>query len=160
MSRSDGTAADADDHPVILFDGVCNLCNRFVQFVIERDPDGRYRFAPLQSGVGERLLADCGLDPDQRDTFVLVEDGSCYTKSEAALRVVTRLGGRYRLLVPAMYVPAFLRDPVYEFVAANRYDWFGKRDRCMAPTPDVRSRFLAGDPIPDSGGERDAVAGK
>lgn len=134
-------------HPVVLFDGVCNLCAGSVRFVIDRDPEGVFRFAPLQSAVGERLLDGAGFDEahENLDSVVLVEDGKAYTKSDAVIRIAARLGGPYRLLSPFRYVPKRARDAVYEFVAANRYDWFGKRDRCLLPTPELESRFLARD---------------
>ncbi|MEM4780850.1 MAG: thiol-disulfide oxidoreductase DCC family protein [Halalkalicoccus sp.] len=137
----DGTSA-ASDHPVVLFDGLCTLCAGTVQFLIERDPEGVFRFAPLQSSVGERLLAGANLDADL-DSIVLVEDGEAYAKSDAVIRIAARLGGIYRLASPLRYLPRGLRDPLYEFVAARRYEWFGRRDRCMMPTPDLESRFLA-----------------
>ncbi|MFC4552741.1 MULTISPECIES: thiol-disulfide oxidoreductase DCC family protein [Halorussus] len=132
----------SDDHPVLLFDGVCNLCNGAIQFVVDADPDAVFRFAPLQSPVGRDLLASCGLPTDEMDTVVLVEDGECYTKSAAALRVARRLGVPYSLLWPFRFVPRPIRDAVYDVVAANRYRWFGRREGCMVPSPDVESRFL------------------
>jgi predicted DCC family thiol-disulfide oxidoreductase YuxK len=134
------------DHPVVLFDGVCNLCANTVQFLIERDPEGLFRFAPLQSDVAGELLADCGYEEHDLDSIVLVEDSGCYVKSEAVIRIATSLGGIYRLLGPTKYVPQFLRDGVYDLVAASRYQVFGKRDRCMVPTPEHSARFLAGGP--------------
>lgn len=134
------------DHPVLLFDGVCNLCNRWIRFVIERDPDATFRFAPLQSDVAGELLAECDLPRDHLDSVVLVEGGDYYTKSEAVLRTAKHLGGIYRLLWPLRVFPRRLRDWLYDFVANRRYGLFGKRDRCMMPTPDVESRFLAGGP--------------
>lgn len=132
------------DHPVILFDGVCNLCNRGVRFVIERDPDAEFRFAPIQSDPGAALLEACGLDPGRRDTWVLVVDGECYTRSAAAIRVAARLGGACRFLSPLRYVPRVLRDAVYDFVATHRHAVFGRREECMVPEADVADRFLAG----------------
>lgn len=134
-------------HPVVLFDGVCNLCAGSVGFVIDRDPEGVFRFAPLQSAVGKRLLAGTGLDEanEDFDSVVLVEDGNAHTKSDAVIRIAARLGWPYRLLSPFRYVPKRVRDAVYEFVADRRYDWFGKRDRCLLPTPELESRFLARD---------------
>ncbi|WP_331234622.1 thiol-disulfide oxidoreductase DCC family protein [Natronorarus salvus] len=130
-------------HPVVLFDGVCNLCVGSVQFLIERDPEARFRFAPLQSEVGERLVADCGLDPETLDSIVLVDEGSCAVKSDAVMGIGRHLGGAYRLLSAGRLLPKRLRDAVYDFVAARRYGWFGRKDRCMMPTPDLRSRFLS-----------------
>ncbi|WP_327051158.1 thiol-disulfide oxidoreductase DCC family protein [Halomicrococcus gelatinilyticus] len=138
---------DTADNPVLLFDGVCNLCNGLVRFVIRHDPDAVFRFAPLQSDVAAALLADCDVDAD-RDTVVLVDGGDCYTRSTAALRVAARLGWPYRALAAFLAVPRRVRDAVYDVVAANRYDWFGRREECMAPTPDVAERFLV-DPRTD-----------
>jgi predicted DCC family thiol-disulfide oxidoreductase YuxK len=149
----------ADGHPVILFDGVCNLCNRWVQFVIRRDPEGVFRFAPLQSAVGEQLLSESDSATDRLDSVVLVEDGEWYTKSDAVLRVARRLGGVYRLLWPFRFLPTRLRNRLYDFVASRRYRWFGKRDRCMMPTPDVESRFLAGGPTAGGDGASDGSEG-
>jgi predicted DCC family thiol-disulfide oxidoreductase YuxK len=135
-----------EDHPVILFDGVCNLCTGYVVFLIRRDPEGVFRFAPLQSAVGRRLLEGHDPDPDALNSVVLVEGDECHVKSDAVLRAAAHLGGAYRLLAPIRYIPRRLRNAVYDAVAARRYDWFGRRDRCMMPTPDVESRFLAGGP--------------
>jgi len=134
--------AESDDHPVLLFDGVCNLCNGAIQFVIPRDPDGVLRFAPLQSDLGITVRASAGLSTDDLETVVLVDDGKPYTKSDAAIRVGEHLGGVYRLLSLGRLVPRGLRDRIYDFVAENRYDWFGKKDQCMIPDEDVSSRFL------------------
>lgn len=134
------------NHPVVLFDGVCNLCSGSVKWIIRRDPDAVYRFAPLQSDVGREHLLECGLPTDDVETFVLVEDDECYTKSTAALRIAVGLGGIYLVLYPFLYVPRFLRDAVYDFVANHRYDWFGRKDECMVPTPELRDRFLEYEP--------------
>jgi len=131
-----------DDEAVILFDGVCNLCSGFVQFVVPRDAEGKYRFASLQSDVGQALLAEHDLASDDLDSVVLIEDGESYVKSSAIIEIASGLGGRYRLLSPFRYVPKSVRDRVYDFVADNRYRWFGKKDRCMMPTGDVESRFI------------------
>lgn len=131
-----------EEHPVLLFDGVCNLCNRWIQFVIEHDPDGIFRFAPLQSEVAGELLDATGYEGADLDSVVLVDDGEYYAKSDAVIRTGKHLGGVYRLLGPTAYVPRMLRDFVYDFVANRRYGWFGKREACMRPTPDVEERFL------------------
>jgi predicted DCC family thiol-disulfide oxidoreductase YuxK len=141
------------DNPVILFDGVCNLCNRWVQFVIRNDPAGVFRFAPLQSDVGQQLLVECGLSSDHLDSVVLIEGDDYYTKSGAALRTAKLLGGVYRLAWPLRFVPGGIRNWVYDFIADHRYDWFGKRDQCMMPTPDIEQRFLAGGPGGRSDGD-------
>lgn len=135
----------ATDHPVVLFDGVCNLCASTVQFLIERD-DGLFRFAPLQSDVADELLADCGREDHDLDSVVLVEDGECYVKSDAVIRIAVLLGGVYRVLGPTAYLPRLLRDGVYDLVAASRYSVFGRRDHCLMPSEEHRGRFLAGGP--------------
>ena len=131
-----------DDAAIVLFDGVCNLCSGFVQFIFPRDPEGRYRFASLQSDVGRALLSEHDLPTDELDSIVLIEDGECYVKSAAVIRIAAGLGGRYRLFAPFRYLPAAVRDRVYDFVADHRYRWFGKKDRCTVPSGDAESRFL------------------
>jgi len=143
------------DRPVVLFDGVCNLCSGSVQFIIEHDPDARLRFAPLQSETAKALLDEVGLTDYDFDTIVLVEGQEYYTKSEAALRIARRLERPWSLLWTARYVPRVLRDAVYDLVASSRYAVFGKKDRCMVPTPEIRDRFLESDPMP--GGEGDST---
>ena len=133
--------SDDVEDPVLLFDGVCNLCNGLVRFLIRRDPAGRIRYASLQSEAGQALLARAGL-PEDPDTVVLVEGDRAYTKSAAVVRVAELLGWPYRLLRVARLLPRRLRDAGYDVVAANRYDWFGRRERCMVPDDDVRARFL------------------
>ena len=130
------------DAPIVLFDGVCNLCTGFVQFLIPRDSDGRFRFASLQSDVGERLLEEHALESDALDSIVLVEGDDVYVKSAAVIRIASILGGIYALARPLRYLPRRLRDWGYDLVAANRYRLFGKKDQCMMPSEDVRSRFL------------------
>lgn len=150
-------AAAAEDHPVVLFDGVCNLCTGTVQFLIPRDPDGTLRFAPLQSDVGAALLEDCGYEVGDRESIVLVEDGRCYRKSTAALRIARHLDGRWPLAAHLRVVPRPLRDLVYDLVARYRYQVFGQKSQCMVPTPDVRDRFLAmSDDPPSTGPPGDA----
>lgn len=131
-----------DEKPVVLFDGVCNLCTGAVQFIIERDPTGVFRFASLQSEAGQELLARFDLPTDDFDSFVLVEGNDYYTKSSAALRVAKRLGGAYALLYPFRFVPRVIRDGVYDLVADHRYQVFGRKEQCMMPTPELESRFL------------------
>jgi predicted DCC family thiol-disulfide oxidoreductase YuxK len=130
------------DAPVVLFDGVCGLCNRFVDFALRRDRAGRLRFAALQSPPGRALLAGAGLDPEALDSVVLVRGGRVYRESAAALRVLAELGLPWSLAAAGLAVPAPLRDAVYRFVARRRYAWFGRRDGCRVPTPAERARFL------------------
>ncbi|MCT9098410.1 thiol-disulfide oxidoreductase DCC family protein [Haloarchaeobius sp. HME9146] len=142
-SREQATTELEDiDGPVLLFDGVCNLCNGVVQFIIPRDPDGTVQFAPLQSDAGARLQERAGLPPDQLETVVLVEGDEYYTKSAAVIRVAEHLGGVYRVAAVGKLVPRFVRDRLYDFVADHRYGWFGKKDQCMVPSADVKERFL------------------
>jgi predicted DCC family thiol-disulfide oxidoreductase YuxK len=129
-------------HAVVLFDGVCNFCNRFVNSAIQRDRKGYFLFAPLQSPQGEELQRRFGFDPTALDTFILIEKRRVYTRSTAALRIAGRLGWPYRLLYPLLAVPRPLRDLFYDWFARRRYRWFGRRESCMTPTEEVRSRFL------------------
>jgi predicted DCC family thiol-disulfide oxidoreductase YuxK len=127
---------------VVLFDGVCNLCNGFVGFIIPRDPAGRFRFAALQSPAASRLLKGRSLPEQAADTVILIENDQIYTQSTAALRVARGLRFPWNLAYAAIIVPRPLRDAVYAWIARNRYRWFGKRDVCLVPTPDRRARFL------------------
>jgi predicted DCC family thiol-disulfide oxidoreductase YuxK len=127
---------------VILFDGVCNLCNSFVRFVIARDADGRFQFGPLQSPAARRLLGSIESSAGLPDSVLLVEDGRVWTRSDAALRVARRLKFPWRLAYVFILVPRPLRDWMYDQIARRRYQWFGKRAVCMVPTPDLRRRFI------------------
>ena len=126
----------------VLFDGVCNFCNAAVNFVIERDKAGYFKFAPLQSEIGKELTAKHGIDTTETDSIVLVEDGKAYTHSTAALRIARRLSGLWSSMYALIIVPKPLRDVLYRIIAKYRYWIFGKKDTCMIPTPDVRARFL------------------
>ena len=128
--------------PVILFDGVCNLCNGAVQYVIRHDRHAIFKFASLQSDSGQQLLHKYHLPQSNFNSFVLIEDDKAYTRSTAALKVAAKLSGIVKLLYGFIIVPAFIRDAVYNFIARNRYKWFGKKDTCMIPTPALKSRFL------------------
>lgn len=127
---------------MVLFDGVCNLCNGAVNFVIDRDPEGYFKFAALQSEEGTALLEAVGVTGEVMSSIVLVEGGRVYRKSSAALRIARRLSGAWPLLYLFIVVPRPLRDVVYDWIARHRYDWFGQRDQCRIPTPELRSRFL------------------
>lgn len=127
--------------PVILFDGVCNLCNHSVQFVIKRDKEAKFSFASLQSETGKKILEQFHLPSDKFNSFILYEDGKIYTHSTGALRMLSQLKG-WKWTGALKYVPRFIRDGVYNLVAKNRYKWFGKKDECMVPTPELKSRFL------------------
>ncbi|MCE4049662.1 MULTISPECIES: thiol-disulfide oxidoreductase DCC family protein [Bacillaceae] len=126
---------------VILFDGVCNLCNSAVQFIIKRDPAAYFTFAPLQEEKGKELLT-----PFKKDltinSVILIENGRLYEKSAAALQICLHLQGAWKLAYIFKIIPSFIRDPIYDYVAKNRYKWFGKKDHCMLPTKDTKRRFL------------------
>jgi predicted DCC family thiol-disulfide oxidoreductase YuxK len=128
--------------PVVLFDGVCNLCNGSVRFVIERDPHKHFQFAPLQSETATTLIGRTADPLAMPDSIVLVDDGRLYVRSTAALRIARRLRFPWPLLWLFMAVPRPLRDWVYDLIARHRYGWFGKRDTCMVPTKEIRDRFL------------------
>jgi predicted DCC family thiol-disulfide oxidoreductase YuxK len=127
---------------VILFDGVCNLCNGAVQFVIERDRSARFRFAALQSAAAAPLLGAAASRQPLPDSIVLVEDGRVWTRSTAALRIARGLTFPWSAAYALIAIPRPFRDWVYDLVAKNRYGWFGRRDTCMVPTPALRARFL------------------
>lgn len=131
-----------DERPIVLFDGVCNLCNGVVQYIIPRDSSATFRFTSLQSEAGQGLLRRFDLPTDEFDSFILVEDDEYHTKSEAALRIAKHLGGVYSWLYPLRFVPRRLRDALYDFVANHRYQWFGQKEQCMVPSPEISSRFL------------------
>ena len=128
--------------PVAFFDGVCNLCNGSVRFVIERDPHKHFQFAPLQSETATTLIGRTADPLAMPDSIVLVDDGRLYVRSTAALRIARRLRFPWPLLWLFMAVPRPLRDWVYDLIARHRYGWFGKRDSCMVPTKEIRDRFL------------------
>ncbi len=127
---------------IILFDGVCNFCNSSVNFIIERDRANYFKFAPLQSEIGEKLLKENGIDKINTDSVVLIEDGKVYTYSTAALRVARRLDGFWSYFYAFIVVPKPIRDFFYKLFAKNRYRMFGKQDACMMPTAEIRARFL------------------
>lgn len=127
---------------IVLFDGVCNFCNGSVNFVIEHDKAGYFKFAPLQSEIGEKLLAKHEIDKFDTDSVILVEDGKAYTHSTAALRIARRLDGIWSYGNLFIAVPKTIRDFFYKLFARHRYSLFGRQDTCMIPTPEVRARFL------------------
>lgn len=128
---------------IILFDGVCNLCNDSVQLIIERDKNDVFRFASLQSEVGQKLTTERGIDPEAMDSIILIEPGiAYYEKSTAALEISKHLTGGYSLLRYFSFLPEGFRNGVYDIIAKNRYKWFGKKDECMIPTPELKAKFL------------------
>ena len=127
---------------VVLFDGVCNLCNGVVNFLIDRDPDASLRFASLQSEAGRALLAEAGLPQDYRESFVLIAKGTAFVRSDAALGIAHRMASPWSWLSVLRHVPRPVRDALYRFIARRRYPWFGRTDACRLPTPELRARFL------------------
>jgi len=132
-----------ENKKIILFDGVCNLCNNAINFVIEHDKKDVFRFASLQSDLGRKMVSERNIDPEVLDSIILIEPGvAYYEKSTAALKIAKELSGGYSLLSYFSFLPDFIRDGVYKIVAANRYSWFGKKESCMIPTPELKAKFL------------------
>lgn len=131
------------ENSVIFFDGICNLCNGAVQFVIEKDRQNYFKFAALQSEFAKNALSNAELKVKHGDSFVLLENGKVYEQSTAALKVARKLNGLWPLLYGFIIVPPLIRNAVYKYVARNRYKWFGKQESCWVPTPELKSKFLA-----------------
>jgi predicted DCC family thiol-disulfide oxidoreductase YuxK len=127
---------------IVLFDGVCNLCSSSVQFIIKRDPKARFRFASLQSLTGQQLLEKFQLSTDALYSIILVRGNSFSERSDAALEIARQLTGLWPLFYVFKIVPRFLRDPIYNWISRNRYNWFGKKDACWLPTPELKERFV------------------
>ena len=128
---------------LILFDGVCNLCNSSIQFIIKNDKKNLFLFSPLQSNIGQEIIKSFNINSAEIDSVLLYskKDGLSQ-KSTAALKIAHQLGFPQNLLGVFFIVPRFIRDWIYEYIAKNRYKWFGKRDNCMVPTPDLQSKFI------------------
>lgn len=128
---------------LILFDGVCNLCNGAIQFIIKKDTKGIFRFASLQSPLGKQLMAERGIDPKTTDSIILIDPNvAYYVKSTAALKIAKQFNGLYSVLSIFLILPEKLRDLVYDFIARNRYKWFGKKESCMIPSTELKALFL------------------
>lgn len=127
---------------LVIFDGVCNFCVGSVNFILRYEAKPDLQFAAVQSNTGSRMLHELGFDPANAETFVLIEDGKAYLRSTAALRVARHLRWPWRALVVLRIIPRPLRDWAYRLVATHRYRWFGRKDSCMIPTPEVRRRFV------------------
>ena len=130
------------DGPIVLFDGVCGLCNGAARFIVRRDPKGRFRFAHLQSPAAQALLAYRGYDGEPLQSLVLIESDGILSRSDAALVIARGLDGAWPALGVLRLVPRPLRDAVYGIVARKRYDWFGRTDACQIPPPGLASRFV------------------
>jgi predicted DCC family thiol-disulfide oxidoreductase YuxK len=128
---------------LILFDGVCNLCNSSVQFVIKRDKKDKFRYAALQSEIGQEIIEKFKIDTSKTDSIILYSNnkGISY-KSTAALKIASKLGFPTNILTVFFIIPAIIRNVVYDYIAKNRYKWYGKKDHCMIPTPELKSKFL------------------
>ncbi len=132
-----------ENKKIILFDGVCNLCNGVIQFVIKRDKKDTFRYAALQSEIGAQLIAERAIDTTKVDSIILIEPGVAYfTKSDAALEISKSFGGGWKLLGIFTWIPKSFRDVVYDLIARNRYKLFGRKDACMIPTPELQAKFL------------------
>jgi len=127
---------------IILFDGVCNLCNASVNFIIKHDKKEYFKFASLQSDVAKDLLLHFNSKKIKKESIILIEDKKFYQKSTAALRISKKLNGGYKLLYLFIIIPTFIRDLVYSYIAKNRYKWFGKKNNCIIPNQKIKKRFL------------------
>jgi len=134
--------ADNQVNQVVLFDGVCNLCNSSVNFLIDRDSNATFRLASLQSDFAAQLLPRFHVDPSKVDSVAFYVDGKLYQRSRAVLEIARRMRRGWPLLYVFIIIPGFLRDAIYNWIARNRYKWFGKQDTCRIPTPELKSRFL------------------
>lgn len=132
-----------DSTKIILFDGVCNLCNSSVQKVIENDDRNVFRFASLQSDFGQKFLEENSFSRDQYNSMILIDGNKFYTQSEAALRIGKELKGIYKVSSLLLLVPKFIRNAVYNLIAKNRYTWFGKKESCWLPTPELKQKFIS-----------------
>ncbi len=131
------------DKKIILFDGVCNLCSSAVQYVIEHDKKDVFRFTALQSDLGQEILKHIGINPNEIDSIVMYEPGvAYYYKSTAAIEIARHFGGVFHFGTIFKIMPRFLRDSIYDYVARNRYKWYGKKESCMIPTAELKSKFL------------------
>ena len=127
---------------IVLFDGVCNLCNSSVQFILARDKKNQFLFGSLQGKTGQDYLKKFNLPPGTLNSFMLVDGDALYSKSTGALRMLKYIGGPWRLLYAFIIVPKFIRDAVYTLIANNRYRWFGKKETCWLPAPALKEKFL------------------
>ncbi len=129
---------------IIIFDGLCNLCDSSVQIIIKQDKKDIFRFVPLQSSLGQKIIKHIGIATAQIDSMILYEPGKAYYyKSDAVFRIVKELSGPYKALLVFSILPKRLLNYLYEYVARNRYDWYGRQESCMIPTPELQSKFLA-----------------
>jgi len=143
MSESNIQKDDVKSAPVVLFDGVCKLCNGSVNFILRRDRKGRMNFAPLQSDFAQKVVASHEIKSDPLDSIMFLEDDRLTVKSTAILRISKYLGGLWPLCMIFLIIPPFIRDFIYDIIAKNRYRWFGKYDTCRLPDPEFEDRFYS-----------------
>jgi predicted DCC family thiol-disulfide oxidoreductase YuxK len=127
---------------IVLFDGVCNLCNASVQFIIKHDKKRKFRFASIQSEFGKGQIAKFQIDTRKTDSVIYIYKNKVYSRSSAALKIVRQLDGLWPVIFIFIVIPPFIRNLIYDYIAKNRYKWFGKKESCMIPSPDLKSRFL------------------
>jgi len=130
------------DRPIVFFDGVCNLCNFWVRFIIKRDPHKKFYFASLQSKAGRAILQAIGLPDGELNTMIFLEGDQCFLKSSAGLHIAKAMGGWWRLAYLFIIIPESIRNIFYHVISKYRYRWFGKKETCMIPTPELQDRFL------------------
>ena len=131
------------EEPIVVFDGVCNLCEDSVAFIIARDPEAKFKFVSAQSPIGKEIQERYGIDAIEDETVILIKNGKVFTHSDASLEISKDLTGPWRLLRYAKAVPRPIRNRVYSIIAKNRYKWFGKKNECMLPSPEIKARFLS-----------------
>lgn len=141
---------------IIFFDGVCNLCNASIDFVIQRDKKDRFLVGALQEGFSRKILSRFDVREDYLDSLVLLEEGKIYYKSTAALKIAKNLSGLWPGLYPLILLPKYLRDPIYNWIGTNRYRWFGKKSSCRLPSPEEKAKFLSKDTVSQTGIKPDA----
>ena len=135
-------AHSTSNNAIVLFDGVCHFCNQSVNFIVDRDPKAYFKFAPLQSEIAKEYFEKQSFNPEGIDSIILIKGDRVYVKSRAALEIARRLKGAWPLLYGLVVIPGFLRNIIYDFIARNRYKWFGKYEACRLPTPKMRERYL------------------
>lgn len=128
--------------PVIIYDGVCHLCNRGVNFILKHDRKRIFRFTPFQSSFAKKLLKENNESEQIGDTFILIYNGKLFNRADAALKITMLLGGKWKLFYPLYLFPKFIRNGIYNIIARNRYKWFGKADTCMMPSIEIKERFI------------------
>lgn len=142
MGSADSLISSGTENPIVLFDGVCNLCNGAVLFIIKRDHKNKFRFASLQSSTGMGYLRLYSINEPDLYSVILIKSGNIYDRSDAVLEISRDLSGLWPILYWLKVIPAFIRNAVYKLVAKNRYRFFGRKDQCMLPTPELKARFL------------------